>query len=96
MHHLNGEQAVSYGRFRHDWCSDPCRVMRQNDVIMAALNKLRGDKLNTFMHASAIMNVINRDVQTNFTAVRAGHAGLIFLGLSLHDVHFAQDAVHRR
>ncbi len=51
MHHLNGDQAVSYGRFRHDWCSDPCRVKRQNDVIMAALNKLRGDKLNTLMHA---------------------------------------------
>ena len=90
MHHLNGEQAVSYGRFRHDWCSDPCRVMRQNDVIMAALNKLRGDKLNTFMHASAIMNVINRDVQTNFTQSELVTLASYFSGVSLKDVHFAQ------
>ena len=90
VHHLNGEQAVSYGRFRHDWCSDPCRVMRQNDVIMAALNKLRGDKLNTFMHASAIMNVINRDVQTNFTQSELVTLASYFSGVSLKDVHFAQ------
>ncbi|MGB6060434.1 MAG: LCP family protein [Candidatus Aquilonibacter sp.] len=90
VHHLNGEQAVSYGRFRHDWCSDPCRVMRQNDVIMAALNKLRGDKLNTFMHASAIMNVINRDVQTNFTQSELVTLASYFSGVSLKDVHFNQ------
>ena len=90
VHHLNGDQAVSYGRFRHDWCSDPCRVMRQNDVIMAALNKLRGDKLNTFIHASAIMNVINRDIQTNFTQSELVTLASYFSGLNLHDVHFAQ------
>ena len=90
LHHLNGDQAVSYGRFRHDWCSDPCRVMRQNDVIMAALNKLRGDKLNTFMHAGAIMNVLNHDVQTNFTQSELVTLASYFSGLNLHDVHFAE------
>lgn len=89
-HHLNGEQAVSYGRFRHDWCSDPCRVMRQNDVIMAALNKVRGDKLNTFVHAGAILNVINRDIQTNFTQSELVTLASYLSGLNLHDVHFAQ------
>ncbi len=90
VHHLDGDQAVSYGRFRHDWCSDPCRVMRQNDVIMAALNKVRGDKLNTFIHAGAIMNVINRDVQTNFTQSELVTLASYFSGLNLHNVHFAQ------
>ncbi len=90
MHHLNGEQAVSYGRFRHDWCSDPCRVMRQNDVIMAALNKMRGDKLNTLVHASDIMNVVHRDVQTNFTQSELVTLASYFSGLSLQGVHFAQ------
>jgi LCP family protein required for cell wall assembly len=90
VHHLNGDQAVSYGRFRHDWCSDPCRVMRQNDVIMAALNKLRGDKLNTFIHASAIMKVINKDIQTNFTQSELVTLASYFSGLNLHDVHFAE------
>ena len=90
VHHLNGDQAVSYGRFRHDWCSDPCRVMRQNDVIMAALNKLRGNKLNTFIHASAIMNVIHRDIETNFTQSELVTLASYFSGLNLHDVHFGQ------
>jgi LCP family protein required for cell wall assembly len=90
MHHLNGDQAVSYGRFRHDWCSDPCRVMRQNDVIMAAINKLRGNKLNTLMHAGDIMNVIHRDVQTNFTQSELVTIASYFAGLSPHNVHFAQ------
>ena len=54
MHHLTGAQAVGYGRFRHDWCSDPCRIMRQDHVIMAAINKLSGDKLNTLMHAGEL------------------------------------------
>jgi len=88
LHHLNGDQAVSYGRFRHDWCSDPCRVMRQNDVIMAALNKLRGDKLNTLVHAGAIMDVIHRDVQTNFTQSELVALASYFSGLSPRDIHF--------
>jgi polyisoprenyl-teichoic acid--peptidoglycan teichoic acid transferase len=90
VHHLNGDQAVSYGRFRHDWCSDPCRVMRQNDVIMAALNKLRGDKLNTFVHMGAIMNVIHRDIQTNFTQSELVTLASYFSGLNLHAIHFAE------
>jgi len=88
MHHLNGDQAVSYGRFRHDWCSDPCRVMRQDQVIMAAINKLRGDKLNTLMHFGDIMNVVHRDVQTNLTDGEMVSLASYFAGLSLKDVHF--------
>ncbi len=67
MQHLNGEQAVSYARFRHDWCSDPCRIMRQNQVMQAALNKIRSDKFNTLMHLNDLTAVFARDVQTNLT-----------------------------
>ena len=88
-HHMNGDQAVSYSRFRHDWCSDPCRVMRQDDVIMAALNKIRGDKLNTLMHFGDIMNVVNRDVETNFTQNELISLASYFSGLSTKDLHFA-------
>jgi LCP family protein required for cell wall assembly len=88
IHHLSGDQAVSYGRFRHDWCSDPCRVMRQDDVIMAALNKLRGDKLNTLVHAQAIMNVFHRDVQTNLTDSELVTLASYFSGVQLKDMHF--------
>jgi LCP family protein required for cell wall assembly len=67
MQHLSGNQAVSYARFRHDWCSDPCRIMRQNQVMQAALNKIKGDKFNTLMHLNDIIAVFSRDVQTNLT-----------------------------
>jgi polyisoprenyl-teichoic acid--peptidoglycan teichoic acid transferase len=90
VHHLNGDQAVSYGRFRHDWCSDPCRVMRQNDVMMAALNKVRGDRLNTLVHANAIMSVLHKDVQTNLTQSELVTLASYLSGLSMKDIHFAQ------
>jgi LCP family protein required for cell wall assembly len=88
LHHLSGEQAVGYGRFRHDWCSDPCRVMRQDQVITAAMNKLRGDKLNTLMHAGDILGVVHRDIQTNFTESEMLTLGSYFSGLSLQSIHF--------
>ena len=67
MHHMNGDQAVAYARFRHDWCSDPCRIMRQNQVMQAALNKLRSDKFNTLVHLNDLIGVFHRDVDTNLT-----------------------------
>jgi len=88
VHHLSGPQAVAYGRFRHDWCSDPCRVKRQDQVIMAALNKLRGDKLNTLMHAGDIMKVVHKDVDTNLTESEMISLASYFSNLSLADVHF--------
>lgn len=67
MHHMSGDQAVAYARFRHDWCSDPCRIMRQNQVMQAALNKIRSDKFNTLMHLNDLIGVFHRDVDTNLT-----------------------------
>jgi hypothetical protein len=64
---MNGEQAVSYARFRHDWCGDPCRIMRQEQVMSAALAKLRSDKFNTLLHSGDLIGVFNKDVQTNLT-----------------------------
>jgi hypothetical protein len=67
MQHMNGEQAVSYARFRHDWCGDPCRILRQQQVMTAAFSKLRSDKFNTLMHVGDLIAVFNKDVQTNLT-----------------------------
>ncbi len=66
LQHLNGDQAVGYARFRHDWCSDPCRIMRQQVVLRAVVHKLTSDKLNTLMHLSGLLASLNRDVTTNF------------------------------
>ncbi len=67
MQHLNGEQAVAYMRFRHDWCSDPCRIMRQQQVMHAMAAKMRGDRVNTFMHMGDLLAVFRKYVQTDFS-----------------------------
>lgn len=67
MQHLSGVQAVGYMRFRHDWCGDPCRIMRQQQVLHALLRKLSANKLNTLLHLNDLLGVLNRDVTTNFT-----------------------------
>lgn len=67
MQHLTGEQAVAYMRFRHDWCSDPCRIMRQQQVLHAVVDKLRDDRFNTLMHLADLLGVFRKYVQTDLT-----------------------------
>lgn len=67
MQHLDGDDAVAYMRFRHDWCSDPCRIMRQQQVLHAMVDKLKGDRLNTVMHIPDLLRVFSKYVQTDFT-----------------------------
>ncbi len=66
MQHLNGEHAVAYMRFRHDWCSDPCRIMRQQQVLHALVAKVKGDRINTFLHLGDLIRVFHKYVQTDF------------------------------
>ncbi|HTA38652.1 MAG TPA: LCP family protein, partial [Candidatus Acidoferrales bacterium] len=67
LQHLDGPQAVAYMRFRHDWCSDPCRIKRQQQVLDAMIAKLKGDRINTLLHAGNLLGIFRRDVQTDFT-----------------------------
>ncbi len=67
MTHMNGEQAVSYSRFRHDACSDPCRIKRQQQILRITVAKLKTDKLNDLAHIGALIGVVNRNVTTNLT-----------------------------
>ncbi|HKU66755.1 MAG TPA: LCP family protein, partial [Candidatus Baltobacteraceae bacterium] len=82
MHHLNGDQAVGYMRFRHDWCGDPCRIKRQQQVLHALLGKLSGDKFNTLMHVNDLVGVLSRDVDTNFTRSEQISLAQAFVGMS--------------
>jgi polyisoprenyl-teichoic acid--peptidoglycan teichoic acid transferase len=66
VYHMNGDQAVSYMRFRHDACSDPCRIKRQQQVIRIVLAKLEKDKLNDLYHLRDLVDVTRRDIVTNF------------------------------
>jgi LCP family protein required for cell wall assembly len=67
LYHMNGDQAVWYSRFRHDACSDPCRIKRQQQVIRIAINKLKTEKFNDLMHINQLIGVFNRNVVTDFT-----------------------------
>jgi LCP family protein required for cell wall assembly len=67
VHHMDGETAVSYSRFRHDDCGDPCRIKRQQDVIHAIAAKIRGDKLNDLLNAQALMAIVHDNVTTDFS-----------------------------
>lgn len=88
--HLNGEQAVGYARFRHDWCSDPCRIKRQQQVLKAAVAKLRDDKINTALHIGALVTAFGHAVNTNFTTTEELAIANAFANLSPGDVHVAQ------
>ncbi|MBV8333138.1 MAG: LCP family protein [Candidatus Eremiobacteraeota bacterium] len=67
MQHLDGEHAVAYMRFRHDWCSDPCRIKRQQQVMHAMIAKLKGDRVNTLVHLPDLLRIFRKYVQTDFT-----------------------------
>lgn len=66
-YHMNGDQAVSYSRFRHDECSDPCRIKRQQQVIRIVLAKLQNDKFHDLLHLNTLVDIIRRNVYTDLS-----------------------------
>jgi LCP family protein required for cell wall assembly len=89
-YHMNGEQAVSYSRFRHDWCGDPCRVKRQQAVMRIMVAKLRNDKLNDLLHIRQLIAVANHNVTTDLRPEEELALANAFANLDLHDVRTAQ------
>lgn len=89
IQHLDGAQAVGYARYRHDWCGDPCRMKRQDEVIQAMVQKIKGDKLNTLMHANDLIGVIKRNVTTDLTESEMVALADYFLDFSTSDLHTA-------
>jgi LCP family protein required for cell wall assembly len=90
--HMNGEQAVSYSRFRHDACSDPCRIKRQQQVLQITIGKLKADKFNDLAHIAALIGVINRNVTTNLTDDEKKSLAWHFRDINLADVKADQIA----
>jgi LCP family protein required for cell wall assembly len=98
LYHMNGEQAVSYMRFRHDACSDPCRIKRQQQVIRIVLTKLENDKLNDIAHLRELVDVTRRDVITNFKpeellSLANAYADFNLAGLRATQIPFTGDRV---
>lgn len=90
LQHLDGEQAVGYMRFRHDWCGDPCRSKRQDQVLKTLADKLKGDKMNTLLHAGNLVDVFRRDVTTNFTTSELASLANYFAGIDPKALQTAQ------
>src|SRR6201999_2166150 len=90
MTHMNGDEAVSYMRFRHDACSDPCRIKRQQQVERLTLEKLKNDKFNDITHIAALIDVLRRDVDTNLTTDEMKSVGWAFRDMNIADVHQTQ------
>ncbi|MGA2393447.1 MAG: LCP family protein [Candidatus Lustribacter sp.] len=88
--HLDGERAVGYARFRHDWCSDPCRIMRQQQVIRAMIGKIQRDRVNTLLHARALLDVARKDVETNLTPTEQLAVIMAFAHVGPGDLRTAQ------
>jgi LCP family protein required for cell wall assembly len=90
LQHLDGEHAVGYARFRHDWCSDPCRIMRQQQIVRAIVQKLERDRLNTLTHAQQLLGVIRKDIQTDFTLQEELSSAVAFSHVGVRGIHTAQ------
>jgi polyisoprenyl-teichoic acid--peptidoglycan teichoic acid transferase len=88
--HLSGEQAVGYARFRHDWCSDPCRIMRQQQVIHALAGQIEAHQFATLLRARPLLDVMRKDVETNLTPGEELSLFAAFARLGAHDIVTAQ------
>jgi len=66
--HLDGEKAMAYMRFRHDWCSDPCRIKRQQQLLHAIINEAKNNHMQLLLHSGALIETFRTQTQTNFTS----------------------------
>ncbi len=90
LQHLDGDHAVGYARFRHDWCSDPCRIMRQQQIMHALVDKIERNQFNTFLHLQNLVDVARHDVDTNLTTQEELALAMSFAHLRPQDMRMAQ------
>ncbi len=90
MQHLNGAQAVGYARFRHDWCSDPCRIMRQQQVARAVLEKIKGNKISTILHLGQLIGIVRDNLITNLTQSEMLSIADYYADITPKDFHSGQ------
>ena len=90
LQHLDGARAVGYARFRHDWCSDPCRIMRQQQVIHALIDKVQRNRVDVLVHASALLDVVRKDVETSFSPTEEVAILSTFAHLKQSEIQTAQ------
>jgi len=92
LQHMNGDQAVSYARFRHDECGDPCRITRQQQVTRIAITKLKNERFNDLTHIASLIGVLNRNVETNLSGEEMRSLAWHFKDVSMSDIRESQIA----
>jgi polyisoprenyl-teichoic acid--peptidoglycan teichoic acid transferase len=85
VHHLNGEQAVGYIRFRHDPEGDFGRMRRQRQVVQILAKRMRDPAI--VVHLPALLGVIKDNVRTDMPFGK-----LYDLALGMHSV--SSESVH--
>jgi LCP family protein required for cell wall assembly len=98
LHHMNGDEAVSYSRFRHDACSDPCRIKRQQQVMRITIAKLKNDKFNDLAHIQSLISVFNQNVLTDLSnteklSLAQAYSGFNMAALKTEQVPYLDDQV---
>jgi LCP family protein required for cell wall assembly len=98
LHHMNGDEAVSYSRFRHDACSDPCRIKRQQQVMRITIAKLKDDKFNDLAHIQSLIGVFNKNVLTDLSnteklSLAQAYSSFSMAGLKTEQVPYVDDHV---
>ncbi|PZR59113.1 MAG: hypothetical protein DLM50_01795 [Candidatus Meridianibacter frigidus] len=89
-YHMNGEQAVSYARFRHDACGDPCRIRRQQQVERAIINALRANKLQDLAQIQNYIGIFQRNVDTNLSTTELVSLAVAFQSMDPKNVRADQ------
>lgn len=79
MHHLNGEQAVGYVRFRHDPEGDLGRMRRQRQVVQDLMRRVKEPSI--ILRLPELLQIVQQNVRTNIPNDK-----LIYLAEGLKDV----------
>ena len=87
LHHLNGEQAVGYVRFRHDPEGDFGRMRRQRQVVQILAKRMRDPVVA--VHLPALLGVIRDNVRTDMPFGKLYDLALGMRGVSSESVHSA-------
>jgi LCP family protein required for cell wall assembly len=90
VQHMNGDQAVSYSRFRHDACSDPCRIKRQQQIVRIMVAKLKDNKFNDIAHIGELIGVVQRNVITDLKPDEMTSLAVGFANSSTNDMKTTQ------
>ncbi len=88
MHHLTGEQAVGYVRFRHDPEGDFGRMRRQRQVIATLAKRLRDPSIA--FHLPALLSIFKDNVRTDMPFGKMYDLALGMRDVTPQMVHSAQ------